>query len=128
MVYKEKEFIKYKGVNKGIKNELRKNFQEAQNLFDKELRRAARKYNREVIDNIESVCNENPREFWSHIKKLGPRSNLDIPMKIKEGGNFITDESTVLKRWRDDFDNLLTEVAVKFEKHSSFGQVTWHQH
>ena len=81
-------------------------------MFDKELRRAARKYNREFIVNIESVCNE---IFLNHIKKLGPTSNLDIPMKIKEGDNFITNESTVLKRWRDDFDNLLNQKNSNIE-------------
>ena len=36
-------------------------------------------------------------------------------MKIKEGDNFITNESTVLKRWRDDFDNLLNQKNSNIE-------------
>ena len=36
-------------------------------------------------------------------------------MKIKEGGNFITDKSTVLKRWRVDFDNLLNQTNSNIE-------------
>ena len=107
MARKEKEFVKYKGLNRGRKTQLLNRFKESQRLFDKELGNKSREYRRKVVDSIDSLSVDNPKEFWAQIQKLGPRVKTSIPLKIRDGSNFITEETEVLKRWEHDFNDLL---------------------
>ena len=60
-----------------------------------------------MVNSIDSLSVDNPKEFWAHIQKLGPRVKAGIPFKIRDGNNFITEETEVLKRWEHDFNDLL---------------------
>ena len=55
---------------------------------------------------LESCSTKDPNEFWKYISKLGPKKNNSIPMKIREGDDFIVNENEVLHRWKDDFCSL----------------------
>ena len=48
-------------------------FKLARNKFDKSLRYFERQYNKEKVLNIEKCNTNDPKEFWKHIKSLGPR-------------------------------------------------------
>lgn len=102
----EKKYTKCKG-NKHVKDCLRKTFVEKRNHFDKSLRQAERQYKRNVLIEIDDVCTSNPREFWNHISKLGPRQNAAVPLKVyDENGIVNTDIEFVLNKWKQDFDTL----------------------
>ena len=44
-------------------------------LFDRNLRKQERAYNRNVRDTIDT---SNPTEFWNHVKRFGPRSHNPV--------------------------------------------------
>jgi len=81
-------------------------FMNSRKSFDKELRKAERLYNKNTLDEIESVCTENPRAFWDYIKKLGPRKVNEIPMQVYVNGSLTSDTNTVLNKWKSDFGDL----------------------
>ena len=60
-----------------------------------------------MVDSIDSVNVDNPKEFWAQIQMLGPRVKASIPLKIRDGHNFITEEAEVLKRWEHYFNDLI---------------------
>ena len=69
-------------------------------VFDKLLRKTEQLYHRKTISEIESVCVDDPRAFWKYIKKIGPRSNKEIPFKVYDSsGNLSSDTGTVLNTW-----------------------------
>ena len=61
---------------------------------------------------IEHVNSENPREFWKHIKSLGPKKKSNqIPFEVycydENGKQYLSnDQNTVLDTWKYDFENL----------------------
>ncbi len=115
MCNKEKEFLKYKGPNH-VKKYFRKRFTDASTLFNRELRRAERNYNRGMQDRIENICTENPTQFWNYIKKLGPQFNNKIPEEVyDEHGNIKTDLEEVLKKWKCDYENLYKPTDTNFD-------------
>ena len=108
MIKAEKEFTKYKGNNRGVRNNLFQKHVLSQNTFDKELRTAARRYNREKINEIEEICVNNHNDFWSQIKKMGPRKrDSSIPMTVRTPHGITSDKEAVLNKWETDFSNLL---------------------
>jgi len=106
MHVREKEFLKFKGLN-CVKSKLRLKYKHAAQKFDREIRKCKRQYDRGRILEIESVCTKNPREFWSHIRKLGPRKNMSVPMEVYDSTGEINDNlDDVLCKWKDDFEAL----------------------
>jgi len=101
----EKLFVKCHGSN-NIKTTFRNAFKIARNVFDKELRKAERRYRKLTIDNIEITCTVNPKQFWKKLKSLGPRKTHEIPLQIKQGETFITETNAVLDHWTNEFTQL----------------------
>ena len=102
----EKVYTKYCGP-KHIKESLKKTFVHKRNIFDKNLRKTERLYNRNVLTEIDDVCTSDPREFWNYISKLGPRKSNSVPMKVYDtDGQVITDTERVLNKWKEDFQAL----------------------
>ncbi len=90
-----------------MKDHLRRQYTSHRQIFDKALRNAERTYNRNQLLDIEDSCTNNPREFWEHISKLGPRKDKTIPMKVYKENNELTDDiECVLGKWKTDFFNL----------------------
>ena len=92
--------------NKKLRDQLRADYIKKRHIFDKALRQAERKYNQGVLTDIEKVNTQNPRAFWDYIKKLGPRKNNTIPMKVKINDTMTINENDVLKKWQEDFSSL----------------------
>ena len=106
----EKVFLKYKGGNRNIKQNLLNEYRNAQNIFDKRLRATELAYNNEKVNQIENCSTSNPKEFWNHLKKLGPRVNRKIPVKVKTENGYTTNETEVLQEWKTDFSKLLNNT------------------
>ena len=102
----EKNYIKVCKSN-GSRNNLKRVFIDKRKMFDKTLRRTERSYRKNMLIEIDNVCTKDPREFWNHINKLGPRVNTNIPMKVYDvNGVLNSDFKTVLDKWKDDFKSL----------------------
>ena len=65
--------------NHSMKSCLRTDFLNKRLFFDKLLRHAERKYNREMADKIENIYTEDPKQFWQHIKKPGAINTKRYP-------------------------------------------------
>ena len=48
--------------------------------FDREYRKAERKYRQNKIDEIDNYCTSDPNKFWDSIKRLGPTKKSGISM------------------------------------------------
>ena len=101
----EKEFCACNGSRRqrSLKREL---YMAKREHFDKALRQAERKYNLQVITDIENVCTNNPREFWKHVKSLGPRKSNKVPLKVYENGVLTNNLNDVLYNWKHEFETL----------------------
>ena len=104
MVEDEKKFKRFKG-HRSQKNRLKLNFDISRDVFDKSLRQAERKYNNNIVLNIEQMSHNNPKQFWKKIKDMSPKKS-DLPTKIEKNGNVITDQKDVLNIWKTDFEDL----------------------
>ena len=109
MRLKERAFVKHKGTRaRGCV--LKQEFFVSRNKFDKLLRTTDRAYRRGLMIDIEADCTNNPREFWDHLKSLGPKRKQTVPCEVyDEGGNNRTDRSFVDSTWTRDFSNLYNE-------------------
>jgi hypothetical protein len=87
------------------KDDLRKDFISKRKCFDKVLRKTEREYNKNVIDNIELVCTDNPRQFWRYLKNLGSRPKPSIV--YDDSGSVVYELSAVLDKWKNEFCCLL---------------------
>ncbi len=115
MCTNEKHFLNFRGNNR-VKRYLRERFTESSKTFHRELRKAQRTHNKFVQNRIESVCTDNPKQFWNYIKKLGPRYNPDIPQEVYDDeGNIRTDIDSVLSKWKSDYEKLYKSDGTQFD-------------
>ncbi len=113
---KEKEFTRFKG-HRRIKSTLRIAYANARNAFDKYLRQRQRAYRRGLLIDIEDCSTSDPRQFWKHINKLGPKRKTDIPWEVyDEHGNVCHDKDTVLKTWEREYYKLLNDKSGNFDE------------
>jgi hypothetical protein len=77
--------------------------------FCRELRRAERKCKHEQIGHIENICTNDPKKFWSYIKRLGPKKNSSIPEKVYVNNTLTGDLTVVLNAWQNEFFSLYNE-------------------
>ena len=110
MAKAEKEF--HRCNSRSAKTALREIFARTRAVFDKELRRTERTYNRKFADDIEELNTEDPKQFWNYINKLGPRKTKDIPFKVYDKQGYLTsDNSAVLDKWKTSFESLYTNAS-----------------
>ena len=84
---KFRNFSKNKSI---LRQNIYLEFKTARILFDKRLRYHERKYNKGNLIIIEEACTSNHKDFWSYVKKLGPKKQKTIPEEVydKEGNLF----------------------------------------
>ncbi len=70
-----------------MKSAIRQNYINCKNIFDKTLHKAERDFNDKTIEDIETSCTTNPREFWNFMANLGPSVKKDTPMKIYDNND-----------------------------------------
>ena len=68
-------------------------------MLHKNLRQTERSYWRNIALEINEVNTSDPKKFWDHISKLGPRKTTKIPDKVFKDGQLTSDELDVLKKW-----------------------------
>jgi len=107
MVQAEKHYIKAKSNVSSNRRELRALFMDSQKSFDKLLRTKARRYHAKCVSDVEQSCDQNPRDFWDHIKKLGPHKSNNIPLKVKIDDDTVTNLRDVKDHWNSEFSRLL---------------------
>ena len=54
----------------------------ARHTFDREYRKAERKYICGKMLDIDTICVNDPNKFWDCLKKLGPHRKSFIPLEI----------------------------------------------
>jgi hypothetical protein len=107
----EKAFLKCRGAS-DVKQRLRTKFMHERQIFDKALRRSERNYFKDVADEIEKINTNDPRAFWNYIKKLGPKKQQEIPMRIKySDGTESYNKENVHTHWKNEFHTLLNNTA-----------------
>ncbi len=116
MSISEKDYSSFKG-HRNIREMMRENYKLNRSIFDRELRKAERKYNHEVLQKLEQISTNIHREFWAQMKRLGPRKVTSIPMKVYDvNGNITADIGKVLNMWKLGFEGLLNRPGeVGFE-------------
>ena len=88
---------------------LKTTFLNKQKLFDKTFHKKGRSFKRRQVYQLEEINTTNPNEFWSYIKRMGPKRNSDIPWEVYDvTGNVVIDEAEVLNEWKNDSHGLLT--------------------
>ena len=90
-------------------------FKVARCTFDKTLKRVKRKFNRGLLLTIEKCNTKDPNKFWNYINKLGPTKRHVIPLKIEVDGVILTDERSVLSKWRSEFERLYAIKNSEFD-------------
>jgi hypothetical protein len=94
----ERNFMRFHG-DRRTRLRLQSEFTETRRLFDKQLRRAERAYKRNLSIDIESICTNDPRAFWDHIKNLGPKRKPSTPLEVyDDNGDIIHDSEFVFKK------------------------------
>ena len=111
MVSSEKDYLKCKG-DRATKTRFYHMYRNAQKIFDKKLRSASRLYNRNLVSEIECLSTENHKDFWDKLKRLGPRQDREIPIKVKKGNEYVSNLDDVLETWKNDFEGLLNAGTV----------------
>ena len=75
--------------------------------YYKLLRQSEREYDKNIAEQVESISDKDPKQFWEQIKKLGPQHNKHIPMQVYDDhGAVKCDRDEVLNKWKNDFKNL----------------------
>ena len=101
----EKEFCKCAKVNKNV---LHNEFKTKQKSFDKAFRRAKRAFLRKNEIELESMVTNNGKDMWKKVEQLGAKgkSQCIVPSEVIKNEKVCTDETQVLKQWKDDFSSL----------------------
>ena len=87
---------------------VKQDFCQVRDNFDKLLRRRQRAYRRGLLIEIEDCDTTDPRRFWKHINKLGPKKNNSIPWEVYDpDGNVVCDKDVVLATWEKEYNSLL---------------------
>ena len=57
---------------------------------------------------------QNPKDFWNKLKSLGrANSKKELPSEVKlENGDIVTDQNTVLNKWKHDFSSLYNSTNI----------------
>ncbi len=101
----EHAFLKCKD-NRREKSYKRQVFLNSRKILDTELCRSGRMYNKNMVNEFDSICTENPQAFWDYIKKIGPRKLNQIPMKVYRDNELVSDPVIVVDTWQKDFSRL----------------------
>ena len=126
---REAENIFLKCKDNRNKRSLRSDYVAARKKFDKLLRQNERQYYSKQREDLCNFQTQNPKEFWSRIKKLGPGNKQQtFDSVLMDEGSESRDPEEILKKWKSDFsksfslsngdfdDNFLTETRITLQR------------
>jgi hypothetical protein len=109
---KEKLWLKC-DENTNLKRQLKQEYCNACDVFDKHLRKVKRQYQMKLQDDLlNDLEKPNSRDFWKQIGKIGisnERQNTILFEVLGEDGDIITDKKDVLDQWGSDNGTLFDE-------------------
>ena len=92
---------------RNIKRIYRLEYKNARTRFDREYRKLKRQYQAGRMEELELVCDTNPKMFWEKIKQMGPKKKQTIPLEIYgDGKTIICNKEQVLEHWKAEFYKL----------------------
>ena len=92
------------------KHKLRADFVQKRRELDKQVQRAKREYWYQQQRDLLSMNSNDPKSFWKKIGHIGVGNERKQPVPeevIYEDGSVSKDSNDVLKKWQNDFSNLL---------------------
>ena len=100
----ERAYLACRGDNRN-RRRLHEIFKAQRDGFDKNLRRAERKYNSQQRDRIHELRTHNPHQFWQELNNIGPGSQRPegIIGVLLEDGSISYDPTVILQKWKHDF-------------------------
>ncbi len=100
------------------KNQCYHDFKNAQHAFDRTLRRKERKYKRDQLEHLDSVCTSDPKQFWEDLNNLGSRKPSVIPDKARQADGSLSDNiNDTLEIWKNDFSTLFSRPGYDKSNH-----------
>ena len=114
-VYRQAEKRYLKCTYRAEKARLLAEFKLKRGKFDKQYRKAKRSYDLDIKIGIAESETQNPKDFWNKLKSLGhATSKTDLPNEVRlENGDIVTDQRTVLNKWKNDFSTLYNTVPTE---------------
>lgn len=98
------------------KRSLRADYVSARKKFDKHLRQNERQYYAKQREDLCNFQTQNPKEFWSRIKKLGPGNKQQTFDSVSlDDGSESRDPDVILKKWKSDFSKLFSLSNGEFD-------------
>ena len=97
------------------KHKLRADFVQKRRELDKQVQRAKREYWYQQQRDLLSMNSNDPKSFWKKIGHIsvGNERKQPVPEEvIYEDGSVSKDSNDVLKKWQNDFSNLLNVNSV----------------
>ncbi len=80
------------------------------------LKRRQREHRRGFLITAERLNTSDPREFWKHIQKLGPRTKNPIPWEVYDSsGNINTDRELILNHWKSEYSKLYNDSSGSYD-------------
>ncbi len=58
-----------------------------------------------MVNEIDSICIENPLAFWAYINNIRPRK-IEFPVKVYKDNELVSDPVIVANTWQKDFSHL----------------------
>ena len=85
---------------------------ESLDIFDKLHRKIKRQYQRGRMIQLDKLNSDDPKCFWEHINRLGPKK-CGVPWRIDlENGETIVDRQEIMETWSTAFENLYKNEGV----------------
>ena len=107
----DRKWSRANGASRAALKEVRKMKQKE---FDSAKQRAKRNYWRSMQEQMLTMQDTNPKEYWKYVGKLGvaQERTQTIPWEVVQNdGSVSRDKGDVLERWRSDFESLLNPAA-----------------
>ncbi len=103
---------------------VKRDFLAKQRLFDKEVKRTKRRWQRNKVLELDKANVDDPNAFWEFIKALRGKKKSKLPDEVylNDDVTTTTDPQVVLDTWERDFGSLFappdkTEDEVLFKRH-----------
>ena len=65
---------------------------------------------------MDQICIDDPRKFWEHIKRLGPKRVSSLPEMVKTEDGISSDPDEVINKWQNTFEGLYNPQNINYDK------------